>query len=359
MERVRRIAGGDRQCQLRRGVSGVLHWPTGRVPRGFCSWSLLAVTVAACAGCGGTDSRQPTGGDSVVLVRLRIQNQLGEAPTRIEVREDGATEVTNVDTWVSSGEPLGWFGTTLSGARLRALKAAVDRAAHAGLKEQYGYPQGSWPWEGPWLYWIDLPSEGGSRTVEFPGRTDAMPEALRPLCAEEDGLLIRHLREAMRRPTSAVVLALRLGKSSYTVSEPLDARLVVRAVGTEPVAFASVRCREVVAGGLGLIGRTATHREVIREGFAFGGRPFEPRLPALTEAARADLDHVLILEPEQEYVPPFPRSTVILTHPVHHRLGAVVTVEARYDLDALSEALSAPLISGTMWDWAEIDVHRP
>lgn len=318
----------------------------------------FATVLGACSGCGGGDGPRP-GDSDVVLVRLRISSGFAQTPAELQVYRDGRCTVSTLNTWVWDRESVGWFETTLTGRELRALVKAVTRAARAGLKEQYDWPPpGIPPLDVPEWYWIDLPDGTRFRTVQFPSRGEAMPEVLRPLCAEDGGLLIQCLQEAMRRPASAVALSLILGKRTYVVGEPLDVRFVIRSVGSQPVAFGSLECREVVAGEAALTATIPRVGYVIREVYSFGGRPSRPHLHALTPRAREDLEHMLLLSPGEEYVVPFPRQPVTATRAVRQlKVFALVDEASRYDHELLSQELGAPWVTGHLSDTAEIDVH--
>jgi hypothetical protein len=128
------------------------------------------------------------------------------------------------------------------------------------------------------------------------------------------------------------------------VGNPIRLKLTVRSVGSEPVAFTPMTCRDLVKGLITVTGQLRNGRQVLAESFPFGSSD-PPKWQPFTPAARADLRRVRVLAPGETYafrLPPLtaPRPPGNLT------LNVGLRVSPRYHTNRLMDAVGAVVATG-------------
>jgi hypothetical protein len=162
--------------------------------------------------------------------------------------------------------------------------------------------------------------------------------------------LSRLIGDATAHPLAAITVQIGIPKGARHAADPFTPELIVKSIGRKPVVVPSFECKEIVSGYASVTlwhdPPPAGQRDTAVDGTYLQSGP---RLlgyhETLDDAGAADLEHMVRIEPAKEWRIRMPKALVAPT-PGRYRLDAQFWADLLYKRSAVTERLSAQLVSG-------------
>ncbi len=337
--------------------------------RRCAKWAIAVAFLAFSVACSGIalgtclEHSEDAARDSEVrkatpMTWLKLESAGGSMPSYQSLTIDTEGGVRAVLRWPRQNLYVGTFELVLTEERLAELREAVRRADLFNLKDDYPPATGI-----HCLTWVEIMvvSESNLKRVRATNESPVYPPGLktlfdlksRPLpgTGHPGGVLSRLISEVSAHPVAAIGVGIEVQKHSFRVGEEINAALVVKNVGKQPVVLPSLDCEEIARGYMRVeLRHVPLPAEEMAEGLASAHIEFGPLIGprlrgALSDRAKADLKNMVRIEPGGEWRIPMPKALVAPSSGEYELVGSLRT-RLYFSHSIVEKELGASPVSG-------------